>query len=56
VVKVAKSALSGNELKSFLNYTDELRKKVDQALEDKDTVPYKEENFNLVYPFEQKQS
>jgi len=56
VVKVAKSALGGSELKAFTNYTEELRKKVDQALEDKDTVPYKEENFNLAYPFEQKQS
>ena len=56
VVKVAKSALGGNELKAFINYTEELRKKVNHALESKDDVPYKEENFNLAYPFEQKQS
>jgi len=55
VVKISKSALGGNELKSFIDYTNELRKKVDSALES-DTSPYKEENFNLSYPFEEKQS
>jgi len=56
VVKIAKSALGGNELKAFIDYTSELRKKVDSALENSDTIPYKEENFNLAYPFEPKQS
>jgi len=56
VVKIAKSALGGNELKAFIDYTSELRKKVDSALENSDTAPYKEENFNLAYPFESKQS
>jgi len=55
VVKIAKSALGGNELKAFINYTDELRKKVESAQESDEPV-YKEENFNLSYPFEQKQS
>lgn len=55
VVKIAKSALSGNELKGFIDYTNELRKKVEKALENT-TPTYKEENFNLAYPLEQKQS
>ncbi|AOO65742.1 peptidoglycan DD-metalloendopeptidase family protein [Sulfurospirillum halorespirans] len=55
VVKIAKSALGGNELKAFINYTDALRKKVESAQESNEPV-YKEENFNLSYPFEQKQS
>ena len=55
IVKVAKSALGGNELKAFIDYTIGLRKKVDDALENSGTPPYKEENFNLAYPFEQKQ-
>ena len=55
VVKIAKSALGGNELKAFINYTNELRKKVESAQESNEPV-YKEENFNLSYPFEQKQS
>ena len=54
VVKIAKSALGGNELKAFINYTNELKQKVENALES-DTSPFKEENFNLAYPFEQKQ-
>jgi len=55
VVKIAKSALGGNELKAFINYTNDLRKKVESAQESNEPV-YKEENFNLSYPFEQKQS
>lgn len=55
VVKIAKSALGGNELKAFINYTNDLRKKVESAQES-DVPVYKEENFNLSYPFEQKQS
>ncbi|WP_263833229.1 peptidoglycan DD-metalloendopeptidase family protein [Sulfurospirillum oryzae] len=51
VVKIAKSALSGNELKAFIDYTSGLRKKVESALES-DTPPFKEENFNLSVPFE----
>ena len=55
VVKIAKSALRGNELKAFMNYTNDLRQKVESAQESDEPV-YKEENFNLSYPFEQKQS
>jgi murein DD-endopeptidase MepM/ murein hydrolase activator NlpD len=55
VVKIAKSALSGNELRSFINYTNELRQKIENALES-ETKPFKEENFNFSYPFEKKQS
>lgn len=55
VVKIAKSALGGNELKAFMNYTNELRKKVDNALET-ETQPFREENFNLSYPLEKSQS
>ena len=39
---------------NFINYTNELKQKVENALES-DTPPFKEENFNLAYPFEQKQ-
>lgn len=55
VVKIAKSALGGNELKAFINYTNELRKKVDNALET-ETSPFREEIFNLSYPLEKSQS
>ena len=55
VVKIAKSALSGNELKAFIDYTNGLKKKVENALES-DTPQYKEENFNLSYPLEKKES
>jgi len=55
VVKIAKSALGGNELKAFINYTNELRKKVDNALET-EKQPFREENFNLSYPLEKSQS
>lgn len=51
VVKIAKSALSGNELKAFLDYTNGLRKKVQNALKS-DTKPFKEENFNSAYALE----
>lgn len=54
VVKIAKSALGGNELKGFINHTNELRKRVEDALKSEE-LPYKEENFNLAYPLEQKQ-
>lgn len=55
VVKIAKSALSGNELKAFIDYTMGLRKKVDNALET-ETPPFREENFNLSCPLEKSQS
>ena len=51
VVKIAKSALSGNELKAFLDYTNGLKKKVESALE-KNTPPFKEEPFNNTYPLD----
>ena len=51
VVKIAKSALSGNELKAFLDYTNDLRKKVESSLENS-TPPSKEENFNNSYPLD----
>jgi len=54
VVKIAKSALGGNELKAFIDYTTGLRKKVENALEG-DTPPFREENFNLSCPFEKKE-
>lgn len=55
VVKIAKSALGGNELKAFIDYTMGLRKKVDNALET-ETPPFREELFNLSYPLEKSQS
>lgn len=55
VVKIAKSTLRGNELKAFMNYTNDLRQKV-ESTQESDAPVYKEENFNLSYPFEQKQS
>jgi len=55
VVKLAKSALSGHELKAFIDYTTELRKKVESALEN-ETAPQREENFNLSSPLEKSSS
>ncbi len=55
VVKLAKSALSGNELKAFIDYTIGLRKKVESALEN-ETPPLREENFNLSSPLEKSPS
>lgn len=45
VVKIAKSALGGKELKAFLEYTTELKKKIAKAVTD--NVPtVKEDNFD----------
>ena len=55
VVKIAKSALGGKELKAFMDYTAELKQKIDVALKS-DQVPTKEENFNTTSTLEKSSS
>lgn len=51
VVKIAKNALSGKDLKAFLDYTHTLRSKVDKVINEQ-SEPVKEENFDYSYPLE----
>lgn len=53
VVKIAKSALSGNDLRGFLEYTKALKEKVETALKEH-VPPVEEENFEYAYPFDKK--
>lgn len=55
VVKIAKSALAGKEMKDFLQYTDELKRKVVHTYE-KPIEPKKEEGFNFMYKLDKKLS
>lgn len=51
VVKIAKSALSGKDLKIFTEYTKELKEKIQNAF-DNNLPPVKEDNFDYIYPLE----
>lgn len=51
VVKIAKNALGGKDLKAFLDYTHTLRSKVDKVVNEQ-SEPVKEENFDYSYPLE----
>jgi len=51
VVKIAKSALSGKDLKIFMEYTKELKEKIQKAF-DNNLPPVKEDNFDYIYPLE----
>jgi murein DD-endopeptidase MepM/ murein hydrolase activator NlpD len=55
VVKMAKSSLGGKELKEFMRYTEDLKQKVQVALQNNE-LPLKEENFDAFYPLEKSQS
>lgn len=55
VVKVAKSALGGKELKAFLSYTEDLKAQVHVALQSHEE-PFKEEDFNGFYSLEKSNS
>ncbi|MBN1839812.1 MAG: peptidoglycan DD-metalloendopeptidase family protein [Campylobacterales bacterium] len=55
VVKVAKSALGGKELKAFLSYTEDLKAQVHVALQSAE-VPFKEEDFKGSYSLEKSHS
>jgi murein DD-endopeptidase MepM/ murein hydrolase activator NlpD len=51
VVKIAKNALKGRDLKLFLDHTHALRSKIDKALSEQ-TEAVKEENFDYSYALE----
>ncbi|AFL68945.1 peptidoglycan DD-metalloendopeptidase family protein [Sulfurospirillum barnesii] len=55
VVKMAKSALGGKELKEFMRYSEDLKQQVQVALQNNE-LPLKEENFDAFYPLEKIQS